>query len=100
MRHPFGITTSGRVAVADQNSDEYIDTQLTVAATTILGEREMCIPFGVPDAAFGELSAADLQTCVNRFGPDGVVVTRVVSREAPDEFAENVTIEWTRSTVR
>lgn len=94
--HPFRILVSGGVATADQNSDAYIASQLGVIAGTRIGERDMCEPFGVQDATYGALAPADIQTCLDVFGPDGVTVTSVVTTADTAEISASVVITWDR----
>ena len=93
ITHPFRIRISGRVAAAEQGTDAYVESQLAVIMGTRLGEREMCPTFGVPDVAFAYLSAADIQTCLDTFGPDDVEVTAVITEQVDDD-TQAVTIEW------
>lgn len=95
MLHPFAITVSGRVATAQQGSDAYIDSQLRVVIGTHLGERDMCVPYGVPDPTFAQLSAADIQTCVDRFGPDDCVITDL-QQVGTSDLTDRVTLTWQR----
>jgi hypothetical protein len=94
LTHPFRILTSGVCATAEQGSDDYITSQLQVIVGTRLGERDMCEPFGIPNPAYANLTAADIQTCLDQFGPDGVTVTTVTTRADTDTNAVQVT--WKR----
>lgn len=91
--HPFAIRLNGSVATAEQGSDAYIASQLAVIVGTRLGERDMVPAFGVPDAAFTGLSASDIQTCLDSFGPDGVTVSDLIVSEVSDAV-DAVTVEW------
>jgi len=95
LLHPFALTPSGRVATAEPGSDAYLESQIRVIVGTKIGERDMCMPFGIPDPAFSRLTVADIQTCCDRFGPDELRITSVDS-VATDEFNQATTINWDR----
>lgn len=94
--HPFEVLLAGGVGTALQGSDLYVASQLSVIVGTRLGERQMCPPFGVHDAAYGRVVAADVQTCLDRYGPDGVKVNSVTEKRVSDRM-DAVQIEWART---
>lgn len=96
LLHPFTLTVGGRVASAEQGSDAYLESQIAVVIGTHLGERDMCVPFGVPDPVFARLSPADIQTCLDRFGPDGVTVLSVAT-ESVSDTTDRVAVDWQRT---
>lgn len=96
LLHPFTLTVSGRVATADQGSDEYIDSQMRVVVGTRLGERQMQPAYGVPDPAFTELAVDDIQTCLDRYGPDGVRVAQL-RLDQVDDSTQQVLLQWERT---
>ena len=83
------------MATAEQGTDAYIDSQITVAVGTRLGERQMQPAYGVPDATFAVLNPADIQTCLDRYGPDSVDITDVVTTRT-DEQTLHVAVNWQR----
>lgn len=96
LLHPFRLTVSGRVATAEQNTDTYIESQIAVVVSTRIGERDMCLPYGIPDPTYARLAVSDVQSCLDQFGPDGVVVTDV-SVDPDTETTDRATIEWARA---
>lgn len=99
LLHPFTVTALGGVATAEQGSDTYIDSQIAVVIGTRLGERDMCVPYGVPDPAYATLSAADIQTCLDRFGPDDATVTSVKITTKSD-LVDVADVRWRRGSAR
>ena len=97
MLHPFRLGTAGHVVCAAQGSDAYLDSQVQVIIGTRLGERDMCMPFGVPDPTFATLTAADIQTCADTYGPDDLRIMSVDS-SAVDDLTTTADVTWSRMT--
>lgn len=91
LTHPFEIRISGRVAAAEQGTDQYIESQIAMAIGTRLGEREMAPSYGV--AAVTDLAASDIQTILDDHGPDGVTITAVTRTQVSDS-TETISVEW------
>lgn len=95
--HPFRVLTNGAVGCANQGSDIYLASQVLVIVGTRLGEREMCLPYGIPDPAFAHLAAADVQSCADRFGPDDLRIDRVDTTML-DDLNTRAIITWSRQS--
>lgn len=91
--HPFTLRVDGSVACAEQDSDAYIGSQIAVIVSTRMGERDMCPTFGVADPVFADLSEADIQTCLDAFGPDDIDVVSVTAVTTGDAV-EVFTVDW------
>lgn len=83
LAHPFGIGPDGHCRTVEPDSDEHYQQLLTVAVTTRPGEREMCLPYGLPDPAFRGVEPEDVQAVVDDFGPP-VTIAAVDVRTVSD----------------
>ena len=95
ITHPFRLQLDGSVATAPPGSDELVETQIAALVGTQIGERPMAWTFGIPDAAFGALSAEDIRAGLALHGPDGISINGVTSRVV-DEVETVAVVSWDR----
>ncbi|MBM9467265.1 hypothetical protein [Nakamurella leprariae] len=93
---PLRLAPDGAFHTAAQGSDEQITDQIAATIGTAIGERPMCWPFGIADPTFDELTKADVQAAVSRFGPDGVVIDAVTTTWT-DATTAAAAVEWSRT---
>jgi len=97
LAHPFRLAGDGTVATVEQDGDGFLDQCIQTVAGTVVGEREMCMPYGVPDPAWHGLEADDIRAALSLFGPHGIVI-QSVETEWVGELSARVTINWDRET--
>lgn len=95
LLHPIRLGPTGGFVTAPAGSDAVITSSIAQHAGTVIGERPMCWPFGVPDPTFRGLTTDDVQASIDRFGPDGVEVTAVSVQQGD---TVDVTVRWERIT--
>lgn len=81
---PFRLTPQGTVATVPRGSDQEVDEALAVITLTLEGERLLTPGFGIPDPVFYGINAGDIQTCLDEYGPENVVVETVDSEPIND----------------
>lgn len=96
IQHPFTLDRGGAVHTAEAGSDEQITTGIAAIVGTRIGQRPMVWAFGIPDPAFGSLTAEDVRAGVAGFGPDGVIITGVTNTAVDDETSTAV-VSWKRA---
>jgi hypothetical protein len=96
LGHPFRLDSDGAVSTVDQGSDGFLDQCIQTVVGTIVGEREMCMPYGVPDPAWHGLEADDIQAALALFGPKNVTIETVETTWASEQHAQ-VTVNWNRT---
>lgn len=89
LSYPFRVA-GDRIASVDQTSDEANAEQLAVLILTRPGERSMAQSYGVPDPAFGVLTAGDVAAAVAIFGPP--VTIESIDVTYPTPTTEEVTV--------
>ncbi len=89
LSHPFRLAGDGSVATVTDGSDDADAEAVAVLASTKRGERELAPDFGVTDPVFHELSLAELNAGLARFGPE-LEVTEVATTYPNDTTARTV----------
>ena len=92
ISYPFRVAESGRVVVVPDGSVTAVNEQLAVLVLTVAGERSLVPGFGLPDAAFGELSVEALGAAIDLFGPP-VTITEVLVEPGPRD-TQRVVLSW------
>jgi hypothetical protein len=95
LGHPFRLSADGSVYTVAQDSDGFLDQCIQTVAGTIVGEREMCMPYGVPDPAWHGLEADDIQAALSLFGPHDVEI-KDVQTTWQSELSAHVVVNWDR----
>ena len=95
LSFPFRLTPQGPAAIAPYGSDQEIDEAIAVMVLTLEGERLLTPGFGVPDPAFFGVNAGDIQTCLDEYGPEGIVISEIET-EPLNETQEAASIIWSR----
>jgi len=98
LAHPFHLAADRAIAVVDQGSDGNLDQLIQTVVGTVVGEREMCQAYGIPDPVWHGIEAADIQASLSLFGPDVVVIQRVDTTWQGETEAK-VTVLWERDDV-
>lgn len=95
LAFPFRITPNGRAATIPQGGDEAAAQIVTVASSTLLGERPMQHMFGIPDPAFTGLDAADLQITLQDHGFTEITIEELLTHH-PTETTMRAEVHWSR----
>lgn len=95
ISHPFRIGYGGQLATVEENTDAHLDQHVQLIIGTHLGEREMAWAYGVPQLAWAELTAADIQTVIDLYGPDNLTVDTVFT-DAESDLVSTATVLWSR----
>lgn len=95
LSFPARLTSQGYFATAPYGSDQEIEEALAVLTLTHLGERPMEPDFGIPDPVWGAITLNDVETGLEEYGPEGVVVVDIVENVL-DETTSSYEIEWER----
>lgn len=90
---PFRLTPQGTVATVAHGSELEVEEAIAVMTLTLEGERLLTPGFGIPDPTFFGLNAGDLQTCIDEYGPEGVVIEGV-ENEPLNDTQELSSISW------
>lgn len=90
---PFRLTPQGAVATVPRGSDQEIEEAIAVMTLTLEGERLLTPGFGIPDPVFYGINAGDLQSCVEEYGPEGIVIEAVES-DPLNDTQEVSSISW------
>ena len=70
---PFQLSSSGSVQTFDQDSADYDQMQIGVAALTCQGERELSPGYGIPDPAWSGFVPGSLTNCLKLYGPPVII---------------------------
>jgi len=95
LGHPFHLAGDGTVYTVPQDSDSFLDQCIQTVVGTIVGEREMCMPYGVPDPAWHGLEASDIEAALSLFGPTNIAINGV-DTEWVSETSAHITVNWDR----
>lgn len=102
VTRPFRFGPNGRVATADEDSDQLIESRLYAALTTRAadgdntpGERPLTPGFGTVDPVGEGLTIEAVRACVAQYGPRGVTIVRLDSTY-PDDATQEATLHWER----
>jgi hypothetical protein len=79
LAHPFRVTAGGRLATVVDGSDEAHAEALADVVLTHLGERELLPDYGITDPAFAGVNVAQINACLDRYGPPIAVVDAATS---------------------
>ena len=96
LAHPFRLRAGGCVTVTQDADSGNIDAVARIALTR-QGELPRVPSYGIPEAAFDELSVAAINSTLATHGPQGVTVTAdVVERQ---QRTERITLAIKREVV-
>lgn len=93
IAYPFRITSAGRVATVPQGGEAEAAQIVTVASSTLLGERHMAETWGIPDPAFVGLDESDLAVTLADHGYTQISIEEVVVVH-PTETTMQAEVRW------
>jgi len=95
LGHPFRLAGDGSVLTVQQGSDGFVDQCIQTVVGTVVGEREMCMPYGVPDPTWHGIDGSDIEAAISLFGPGGVTTLDVATTWVSETHAY-VVVNWER----
>lgn len=96
IQHPFRLR-SGTVQTVTDGSDASDVDAVARTALTALGELQLVPSYGVPQAAFDDVSVAAINASLAVHGPQGLSVTAEVTGRT--QRSESVTLTIKRESV-
>lgn len=92
ISHPFRVSPTGSIAVADDASEGYLAERIALLMTIREGERPLVSDFGLGDLEFQGVIESALTTQVELWGIPVVITS--VKEDAVDDASVNYTIEF------
>lgn len=75
LSHPFRIGPDGHAVTVEEDTDDAYTQAIAIHLLTRRGERELVPTFGTLDPVFGEVTADELNTALDAFGPPVTITT-------------------------
>lgn len=92
LSHPFRIDATGAAATVEEGSDSAHAEAIAVIVMTRQGERDLVPTFGITDPTFAGIDVAEVNVCLDDFGPPITVTAVEVTN--PTDTTERVTLAY------